>query len=296
MQTKVIFVGGNVHSGNTFFCQVLKNIKNTKVFDGEARFFKKKKRKILNKKELAKIIKSELKTLNNFKYKKTNYKISYKDLNIVKFRSNFGKQFFKLIKKICFDQKKIYIQKATSIILSLNNIDLYGEDYKVIFLLRNPFNIYNSIKFRNSSFSILRFIFKYFWVLKLIRNKKKRIYILKYENLILNFDFEIRKIEKFLKLKFNKIEKIPIINTKENKYTKLKSQGLLKHKTKINTENLNKNEIYIISLFIKLFKLKYYKNIIVPKINYFYFFFFMIRETLKLILNPPQKIFYKLFN
>ena len=56
MINNVVFIGGNVHSGNTFLCHVLRNNPNIIVFDGEGRFYENKKMSFKNINNLKKFL------------------------------------------------------------------------------------------------------------------------------------------------------------------------------------------------------------------------------------------------
>ena len=128
-------------------------------------------------------------------------------------------------------------------------------------------------------------------------NKKdKKVKIIKYENLILNFKDEIKSIQKFTGIELNKINSFPIINTSDSVYKKKNNKGLLKNKAKLNVTNLNSNEIFLITFCENIFGKDYYKKKFLPKINIISFSFFILCELIILIKYPPSKLFKKIFN
>lgn len=222
MSKHYFILGSLPRSGSTFTSKILDNLLNVRCYNQAfnniflniyKNFYKYKKEKI---KMPSSYITSNKKILEinnflkNFLYLKTE----------IQKKNTFGHSFKKtIIQKNLFNLKNFYKDNlsANSKKKILGSKELHVEyfidyfinnDIKVIFLVRNPFDYiysccYGKKKYINQdNYSMNFFLFRWKYAVRNIL--KKKILLIKFEDLILKKKKEIYKIKKFLKTKQEK--------------------------------------------------------------------------------------------
>lgn len=288
---KIIFLTGHRKSGTSLLLSLFDNHPDLNIFPVDFTFFysyfpifiKKK----LNKKKLLKRVSDIYKS----NFKKLDYDARYNKLkinnSIRNIKKNFTlkdllskkKFFFKIIKEWLrqtkSDKNKNLVVKETSQLIYFNDYNKIFKNLRMINIIRDPRDNFSSIKSgqkkyyrlinENYTTSFFSFLYRYksdLTAANILKNNKNYLNV-RYEDLVNNTKIEMKKISKFLNIKYQPSLLEPTLLGKKylgNNFDN-KLFGISKKNTSNWKKRISQDEIKIIEYFLSdLMKIWNYKK------------------------------------
>jgi len=299
---KILFITGHRRSGTTLIGTLLDDANELCVYPGDIsilyayyphynnkkysfRFKVNKLEKILNK-TLMERERSTTKNINfNIFVKSFLAKVNHKNINnIEKLLKLLISSYINFYKKKFKKNVKYFVFKETSCSHLAAKMNKYFKEIKIIHILRDPRDIYSSLKSgintyykKNSEDKIdlitsmivrLNLDLEYKETNEKILGKKKYKTI-KYEKLVLDPKKVLKEIFSFMSVKYDDKSLLPtvlgypsIANSYVKKISKISKTNINNWKNKLNTEELN-----IIEFYLKNFILKFKYDFFLKKID-----------------------------